>query len=279
MMVGIKMGLTDKKSTTAVAGEMVNNARVIAFADKLKTQIGIRLKRNNRLICGIWGEPKTVKSGLALDFPNKQIYVLDWDDGCEPTWRQNHECSDRITLWNPEIRNQNGELDIQKSEANSEDFVLFVKSKIEQGEDVLFVFDGIDKWLDCCTLHVTGSSKIGKPQKMKFEWGKRNAPFYSLLMMCKNLNCDQIYITHSKADYGGTGEVIGTKPNWHNWGDYLHQIINTKRTQKKGNVVYKATVMSSKTNTVLVGKTWETLEVGNGNVTWSGASELREGLI
>ena len=128
MMVGIKMGLTDKKNTTAVAGEMVNNARVI------------------------WGEPKTVKSGLALDFPNKQIYVLDWDDGCEPTWRQNHECSDRITLWNPEIRNQNGELDIQKSEANSEDFVLFVKSKIEQGEDVLFVFDGIDKWLDCTVL-------------------------------------------------------------------------------------------------------------------------------
>ena len=273
------MGLTNNKSTTAVAGEMVNNARVIAFADKLETQTSIRLKRNNRLICGIWGEPKTVKSGLALDFPNKQVYVLDWDDGCEPTWRQNHECTDRITLWNPEVRNQNGELDIQKSEANSEDFVLFVKSKIEQGEDVLFVFDGIDKWLDCCTLHVTGSSKIGKPQKMKFEWGKRNAPFYSLLMMCKNLNCDQIYITHSKADYGATGEVIGSKPNWHNWGDYLHQIINTKRTQKKGNVVYKATVMSSKTNTALVGKTWETLEVGNGVVTWTGAEELREGLI
>lgn len=275
------MGLTNnnKNNTKAVAGEMVNNARVIAFADKLETQTSIRLKRNNRLICGIWGEPKTVKSGLALDFPNKQVYVLDWDDGCEPTWRQNHECSDRITLWNPEVRNENGELDVQKSEANSEDFVLFVKSKIEKGEDVLFVFDGIDKWLDCCTLHVTGSSKIGKPQKMKFEWGKRNAPFYSLLMMCKNLNCDQIYITHSKADYGGTGEVIGTKPNWHNWGDYLHQIVNTKRTQKKGNVVYKATLLSSKTNTALVGKTWETLEVGNGTVTWKGAEELREGLI
>ena len=37
--------------------------------------------------------------------------------------------------------------------------------------------------------------------------------------------------------------------------------------------------MSSKTNTSLVGKNWETLEVGNGQVTWNGASELREGLI
>ena len=274
------MGLTNSNnSTKAVANEVTNNQRVLLFQDKLKKQTGERLARNNRLICGIWGEPKTVKSGIALDFPDKQIYVLDWDDGCEPTWRQNHDMTDRITLWNPEVRNQNGELDIQKSEANSEDFVLYVKSKIEEGEDVLFVFDGIDKWLDCCTLHVTGSSKIGKPQKMKFEWGKRNAPFYSLLMMCKNLNCDQIYITHAKADYGATGEVIGSKPNWHNWGDYLHQVINTKRTLKKGDVVYKAELQSSKSNTSLVGKTWETLTIAKGDVKWEGISEMREGLI
>ena len=118
------MGLTSNKNTEAVAKGMENNARVMAFRDKLKAQTEKRLSRSNRLICGIWGEPKTVKSGLALDFPNKQIYVLDWDDGCEPTWRQNHEMTDRITLWNPEVRNHNGELDIQKSEANSEDFVL-----------------------------------------------------------------------------------------------------------------------------------------------------------
>ncbi len=275
----ITMGLTSNTGNKAVANETTNNQRVLLFQDKLKKQTSERLARNNRLICGIWGEPKTVKSGLALDFPDKQIYVLDWDDGCEPTWRQNHEMTDRITLWNPEVRNDNGELDIQKSEANSEDFVLYVKERIQAGEDVLFVFDGIDKWLDCCTLHVTGSSKIGKPQKMKFEWGKRNAPFYSLLMMCKNLNCDQIYITHSKADYGATGEVIGSKPNWHNWGDYLHQIITTRRTRKKNDVVYKAELLSSKTNTELVGKSWESLTVGAGKVSWTGIPELREGLI
>jgi len=275
----IKMGLTSNKNTQATSLEAQGNARVIAFADKLKKQTESRLARENRLVCGIWGEPKTVKSGLALDFPDKQIYVLDWDDGCEPTWRQNHEMTDRITLWNPEVRNQNGELDIQKSEANSEDFVLYVKSKIEEGEDVVFVFDGVDKWLDCCTLHVTGSSKIGKPQKMKFEWGKRNAPFYSLLLMCKNLNCDQVYITHAKSDYGATGEVIGNKPNWHNWGDYLHQIITTRRTLRKGDVVYKAELLSSKTNTELVGKVWESLEIKNGNVNWNGIPELRDGKV
>ena len=70
------MGLTNSNnSTKAVANEVTNNQRVLLFQDKLKKQTGERLARNNRLICGIWGEPKTVKSGIALDFPDKQIYV------------------------------------------------------------------------------------------------------------------------------------------------------------------------------------------------------------
>ncbi len=274
----IKMSLTSKIGKTQ-ATEMTNNARVVAFGDKLNKQMDGRRSRKTPLVLGIWGEPKTVKSGLALDFPEKQIYVLDWDDGCEPTWRQNHDMSDRITLWNPAVRNENGELDIKQSEKNSEDFILYVKSKIEEGEDVLFVFDGVDKWLECCTLHVTGSSKIGKPQKMKFEWGKRNAPFYSLLMMSKALNCDKIYLTHAKANYGTTGEVIGSKPNWLEWGDHLFQIITTKRTKKQNDVVYKAELLSSKSNTKLVGKSWETLVVGSGKVEWNGIKELREGTL
>ena len=60
------MGLTDNKKTEAVGIETSNNARVAAFRNKLKAQTDTRLKRNNRLVCGIWGEPKTVKSGLAL---------------------------------------------------------------------------------------------------------------------------------------------------------------------------------------------------------------------
>ena len=71
------MSLTSKNKQPAVANEMIENQRVVAFQDKLKKQTEGRLARNSRLVCGIWGEPKTVKSGLALDFPKKQIYVLD----------------------------------------------------------------------------------------------------------------------------------------------------------------------------------------------------------
>ena len=88
-----------------------------------------------------------------------------------------------------------------------------------------------------------------------------------------------MYITHAKADYGSTGEVVGQKPNWHNWGDALFQVISTKQTKKQGNTIYKATLTASKTNTDLVGKTWETLTVGPNMVKWEGVPELREGKV
>ena len=59
----------------------------------------------------------------------------------------------------------------------------------------------------------------------------------------------------------------------------MFQIISTRRTRKKNDVVYKAELLSSKTNTALVGKTWESLTVGTGKVSWTGIPELREGLI
>ena len=44
------MGLTSNKNTEAVAKGMENNARVMAFRDKLKAQTEKRLSRSNRLI-------------------------------------------------------------------------------------------------------------------------------------------------------------------------------------------------------------------------------------
>ena len=44
-------------------------------------------KSNSRLVLGIWGDPKNGKTGLALNFPDDKIYVLDWDRGVESTWR------------------------------------------------------------------------------------------------------------------------------------------------------------------------------------------------
>ena len=53
-----------------------------------------------------FGENQRQLKRSCFDFPDKHIYVLDWDDGCEPTWRQNHEMTDRISIWNPKLDNE-----------------------------------------------------------------------------------------------------------------------------------------------------------------------------
>ena len=52
-----------------------------------------RKERKSRMVLGIWGEPKTGKTGIALDFPERKIYVLDWDSGVESTWIECHDAT------------------------------------------------------------------------------------------------------------------------------------------------------------------------------------------
>lgn len=277
------MGITGNKGK-AVSTETAKLARRERFLEKQSSQENFRKNNPNRLVCGIWGHPKTTKSGLALDFPNHRIFVLDWDNGVEPTWRQNHKMTDRITIFNPAEYDSEGNLMHVESDENSHDFVAYAKEIIDTtDEKVMFVFDGIDSWLECCNIYVTGHGG-GRSTVPKFEWSKRTHPYLKLLRAVRELDCDQIYITHAKDIYGEGGfNVTGQQPNWiagkKDLGTQLFQVIRTKRIQKGNKVIYKAELLSSKTNTPLVGKTWETLTVENGDVVWNGIPELREGTL
>ena len=49
----------------------------IDFKELLKQK---RENRQPRLVLGIWGEPKTGKTGLALDFPERKIFLIGIED-------------------------------------------------------------------------------------------------------------------------------------------------------------------------------------------------------
>ena len=72
-----------------------------SFAERkelIMKQIEARNKRDRSFLrTGIYGEPKVCKSSLGLDSLTEQqikdgwkVWVLDWDSGCEPTWRNNY---------------------------------------------------------------------------------------------------------------------------------------------------------------------------------------------
>ena len=236
-----------------------------------------RKKINSRLVLGIWGQPKTGKTGIAIDMPDRPIYVLDWDKGVESTWREHHASTERIQVYCPIEMNNDNVIDINKSEDNSHMFVKYVRGKISEGEKPVFVIDGVDTWFDSCILKINPNPTI-VTKVMPFQYGARNKTFYHLLESIYLLDCDVVYITHETEKYQDNSPV-GMIPAWKDWGGKLEQEIHCSRKKIKGEMHYLAELVGSRTNGNLVGTTWTTREGTPPNVVWNGIPELREGKV
>ena len=229
------------------------------------------------MVLGIWGEPKTGKTGIALDFPDRQIYVLDWDSGVESTWIECYDATDRIVVYDPIVVDKDNKIDIKKSELNSHNFVRHVRGKIEEGEKPIFVLDGVDTWFDKC-IYKVNPNPTEVTKMMPYQYGSRNKTFYFLLEAIFNLRCDIIYITHETEKYVDNVPV-GVQPAWRDWGGKLEQEIYCEKKRIKGDIVFNAQLVGSRTNGNLVGKTWTIREGQPPNIVWNGIPELQEGKI
>jgi|TARA_R110000824_G_scaffold283693_2_gene472047 hypothetical protein len=276
------MTWTTEKSGNAISEKKLKAVEKEDYSKKQKEwyenyqhlQTTKKERSHSRLVLGIWGDPKNGKTGLALDFPDDKIYVLDWDRGVESTWREHHDCTDRIEIHDPIKIGENNVVDIDKSEDESLRFVDMVKAKIAEGEKPIFVFDGVDAWYDACLLKVNPNPrKVTK--MMPYQYGERNKVFFFLMKAIYNLNCDVIYITHAAEQYVDN-TVVGFIPVWKNWGAILEQEIRCYNRKKGKELKYFAELMGSRTNGSLVGKVWTTREGVPPNIVWNGVPELRE---
>lgn len=237
-----------------------------------------RAEKQPRLVLGIWGEPKTGKTGIALDFPNRPIYVLDWDSGVESTWITCHDATDRIQVYDPIEVDKDNKIDILKSEENSHNFIRYVRQQmIDNNEKPVFILDGVDTWFDKC-IYKVNPNPTTVTKMMPFQYGARNKTFYHLLEAVYNLKCDIIYITHETEKYVDNNPV-GIQPAWKDWGGKLEQEIHCSRRNIKGEIHYIAELVGSRTNGNLVGTRWTIREGNPPNIKWNGIKELQEGNI
>jgi hypothetical protein len=273
--------LLNKKGKAVNEDEVAQHKRVIfgkkqqefnsVFAELHKRK---RENRRSRLCLGIWGEPKTGKTGIALDFPDRNVYVLDWDMGVESTWFECHDADERIKPYCPIEKNKDNITDINKSEENSLMFINHVRDKIQDGEKPVFVFDGVDSWLDACMLKINPNPRV-VTKVMPYQYGGRNKTFDFLLEAVFNLDCDVIYITHETEKYQDNSPV-GMIPNWRNWGGRFEQEIHCSRKKIKGETHFLAELIGSRTNGNLVGKVWTLREGKPPKIVWNGIPELKE---
>ena len=230
-----------------------------------------------RIKVGIEGDAKTGKTGLAMDLTKKTFY-LDVDNGSVPTWQTNHDSTDRIIVFNPAEYDEDGEFMPYQTQGNIRSFIALAKQTAKT-EEIVFVWDGVDTWLDYCTLYMAGmeTSRM-RPMKTakQQDWFHRNQPFKEVMKEMEALDCDQIYITHTKPPFRDEPPTA----IWNRWDSHLWTVLQTNQRNTQKGMEYFVTVKSSKYNPSLRGKRVSFLTVNrDGNVNWTGFKELKEGTL
>jgi len=277
----------------------------ISFEDrkaKILEQMKLRKERDRSyLLCSITGNPKVGKTGTALDCRTSEeiekgmkIFVLDFDNGAEPTWDAGWNRTDDIVIFNPLEMSTDGSIDWNESFNNAHAFIEMVKEETNADKNTkAFILDGVDKAYegssDALREHLAkNQSKSGSIIKdtdsvtvTPLDWKIRNRIYNRLLDAFLSVNADRFLITHMKPVYEGIAVPVpvGEVPDWHkSTPARFNQMIHIKR-MKSGSVTnYVAELEASKTNPDLVGKEWIVFST-NGENKWFGIDELRNGKL
>ena len=262
-----------------------------------KTLVKMRIQkiqeRDRAHLCTLlYGEAKCGKSGLALDSRTPEqiknnciVMVLDFDNGSEPTWRQNWDSDPNIMILNPVVRDEEGYPDLDETTLLAEAFISMAKDYLDDGKEIKFVFDGIDRWEQLCFLTMLEDKRSAQVKFMSLLWGKRNRHFDSLIeKITDGLDCDRFFITHMKNVYEGISNPTptGKIPALDSRGATIakmNQVIEISRLDIGNNSTYSAKVHDSKTNNELINTTYPFLTVENGKAEWTSIKELQEGKL
>ena len=277
-----------------MSGNAVSEENLLELAkEEVRKRIDETQQRNRAHLCTLlYGEAKCGKSGLALDSRTAEqldndglVMVLDFDNGSEPTWRQNWNSDPNIMILNPVVRDKEGFAILDETTRLAEAFVAMAKDFITEGRQVKFVFDGVDRWEKLCFLIMTEDKRSKQQKFMPLLWGNRNKHFDELIeKITDGLDCDRFFITHMKDVYEGINNPTptGKIPALDSRGATIakmNQVVEVSRKDIGTKATYSAKLHDSKTHTELVNSTWDFLTIEDGKVEWNSIKELQEGKL
>ena len=265
-------------------------------------QIKARLERDRAfLCCSITGNPKVGKTGTAMDCRTEEeikngmkVLILDYDNGAEPTWDSCWDRDEDIVIYNPTAIRADGAIDWDTTFKNGRAFVDYATELIAEGNIKAFILDGVDKIYE-------GASDVLRDHLVKqqtregtiildtdsvrvspLDWKIRNRVYNRLLDKMMVLECDRFFITHMKPLYDNINVPVpvGEVQDWHkSTPARFNQMLHIRKAvTPDGSTNYIARLEASKTNSSLVGSEW-TIFTTNGDNTWYGIPELREGTL
>ena len=284
------MGLTNNKSKQAASEEARGNARVAAFVDKLEKQTNERLGRSNRLICGIWGEPKSAKSATAMDLLTEEdikndmkVLVFDFDNRAIDVKRNHYGNIENLIVYNPIVRKDGSLVDFDETMDNARAFYQMALEILEEDKLKAVIVDGADKLLtDVCETKMREKHGMDADTVIKqppYVWGDRNTPYKNFLhKQILEMPCHRIVIAHSKDKYAGNPNPIGVEANWHSsTEDIFTATVRMSRDIRKNGATFTAMVEASARKPEMIGKRLKVLTIEDGKVDWNGFPEIKAG--
>ena len=304
------MGIGNKKGTAA--GSVLTQAKSEDGISAFKKAKFHAMQQRQKLlkqeqafmICGISGNPGTGKTGLALDCRTEDekkthwIFVLDYDEGAEPTWRQHWANDEKVVIFNPYIFNDDMSVDYLATADMSRYFIAMVNEaittgKIEHDDETIeveavkaIIFDGLDSWLDTTNMiarlnHIKGKDPraADKVKMVPTQWFARNEEYKRLFKAACQLDCHKFFITHMKEVHDGF-DIVGTKPDWEkSTTAKLYQHLECYSEERGKSLKLFAKVKKSKTNAEVAGQSFLVMENDNGEIKWNGLPKIKEGTL
>ena len=304
-----KTASKDGKAISKQTEDKVNSRVSIDVYDQMKLRMKAQrdemLERESSFyVCGISGDPGCGKTGTAIDCRTEEqkktdwVFILDFDEGAEPTWRQHWSTDEKVFILNPYIRKEDQTIDYIATADFASGFIALVDEAIETGsmdfggqiievEGVAaLVLDGLDSWLDVTNMiarhhHIKGADdrQADKMKLVPTQWFARNQEYNRLFDKVKRLKCHKFFITHMKDIYDGFN-VSGQKPDWEkSTTAKLFQYVEMYAEERGKTTKLFAKVVKSKTNSNIVGKSYLLYENDGNKATWHGLDQIKNGML
>jgi len=302
--MSLKTGKASNSILKKVKEEDQQGAFAKAKARAFQQRRNLLAQESAHMICGISGDPGTGKTGLALDCRTDEerkthwVFVLDFDEGAEPTWRQHWSSDDKVFIYNPHVYKDDMTIDYLATADMARFFIGMVKEAIEtqkisfDEEEIevkavkAIVFDGLDTWLDTTNMiarlnHIKGNDprQADKVKMVPTQWFARTQEYQRLFKAACQLECHKFFITHMKEVHDGF-EVVGQRPDWEkSTTAKLYQHVVTYREERNGKTSLYAKVTKSKTNAKNEGQSFLLFENAKGKVSWNGLEAIKDNTL
>ena len=239
---------------------------------------------------GIWGEPKTAKTAIALDILTEEdiangmkVYVFDFDNRAIDVKRNHYKNIDNIVVDNPIERKEDSLVDFDATMENARTFYEMAMECLNEGKLKAVILDGADKLLtDVCETKMREKHKMDADAVIKqppYVWGDRNTPYKNFLhKQILEMPCHRIVIAHSKDKYSGNPNPVGVEANWHSsTEDIFTSTIRMNRDISKNGAEYHALFEASARKPQLIGSRRLVLSIKDGQIDWTGVEEIKAG--